>query len=321
MGGFFNRLYYGKAGKADYTPDDLPSNRFQLFFEVLRVRFWSLCRVNLMQVVFWLPVIVWTYINVLALQGIDVQMVEAGEEALLGLRDQLLSLVQTYLFILFPLVAITGPSSAGAAYVTRNWARDQHSFVWSDFKDAMRDNWKQALVVSAITGALPLVAFVGFVFYGQMAQQSVLFYVPQVLLTLMCILWTLMLPLLYPLMVGYKLRLRDLLRNGLLLAMARLPQMVAVRLLTAIPLIVLCVGLWMNAIVALVAVAYYLFFGHAMARLVYASVANGFFDRYINPHIEGAQVGRGLRHDDDDDDDGDAGDAGDDAANGESPDA
>ena len=84
MGGFFNRLYYGKAGKADYTPDDLPSNRFQLFFEVLRVRFWSLCRVNLMQVVFWLPVIVWTYINVLALQGIDVQMVERGGEARAG---------------------------------------------------------------------------------------------------------------------------------------------------------------------------------------------------------------------------------------------
>ena len=317
MGGFFNRLYYGKAGKADYTPDDLPSNRFQLFFEVLRVRFWSLCRVNLMQVVFWLPVIVWTYINVLALQGIDVQMVEAGEEALLGLRDQLLSLVQTYLFILFPLVAITGPSSAGAAYVTRNWARDQHSFVWSDFKDAMRDNWKQALVVSAITGALPLVAFVGFVFYGQMAQQSALFYVPQVLLTLMCILWTLTLPLLYPLMVGYKLRLRDLLRNGLLLAMARLPQMVAVRLLTAIPLIVLCVNMvfWMNTIVMLVVAAYYLFFGHAMARLIYASVANGFFDRYINPHIEGAQVGRGLRRDDDDED------GEDEPADEESPDA
>lgn len=318
MGGFFNRLYYGKAGKADYTPDDLPSNRFQLFFEVLRVRFWSLCRVNLMQVVFWLPVIVWTYINVLALQGIYVQMIEAGEEALLGLWDQLLSLVQTYLFILFPLVAITGPSSAGAAYVTRNWARDQHSFVWSDFKDAMRDNWKQALVVSTITGALPFVACVGFTFYGQMAQQSALFYVPQVLLTLMCILWTLMLPLLYPLMVGYKLTLRDLLRNGLLLAMARLPQMVAVRLLTAIPLIVLCVNMvfWMNTIVMLVVAAYYLFFGHAMARLIYASVANGFFDRYINPHIEGAQVGRGLRHDDDDDEDGE-----DEPADEESPDA
>lgn len=71
----------------------------------------------------------------------------------------------------------------------------------------------------------------------------------------------------------------------------------------------------MNAIVALVAVAYYIFFGHAMARLVYASVANGFFDRYINPHIEGAQVGRGLRHDDDDED------GEDEPADGESPDA
>ena len=62
--GFFDRLYYGKAGKADYTTDDLPKNRFQLFFEVLRVRFWSLMRVNLMQVVFWIPFIFWTSLNV-----------------------------------------------------------------------------------------------------------------------------------------------------------------------------------------------------------------------------------------------------------------
>ena len=80
MGGFFNRLYYGKAGKADFTQDDLPSNRFQLFWEVLRVRFWSLFRVNLMQVVFWIPMIVWTYINIVAMQSIDVETLMQAED-------------------------------------------------------------------------------------------------------------------------------------------------------------------------------------------------------------------------------------------------
>ena len=55
---------------------------------------------------------------------------------------------------------------------------------------------------------------------------------------------------------------------------------------------------------------YYIFFGFAFSRLVYASFANGVFDRYLNPHIEGAQVRAGLRpqseedeiFDDDDDD-------------------
>ena len=30
-----NRYYYGKAGKADLTPDDLPTTRWQLFWETI----------------------------------------------------------------------------------------------------------------------------------------------------------------------------------------------------------------------------------------------------------------------------------------------
>ena len=36
MSGLFNSFYYGKAGKADFTPDQLPKNRVQLFFSMLR---------------------------------------------------------------------------------------------------------------------------------------------------------------------------------------------------------------------------------------------------------------------------------------------
>ena len=37
MSGLFNNFYYGKAGKADFTPEQLPKNRVQLFFSMLRV--------------------------------------------------------------------------------------------------------------------------------------------------------------------------------------------------------------------------------------------------------------------------------------------
>lgn len=293
MGGFFNRLYYGKAGKADFTQDDLPSNRFQLFWEVLRVRFWSLFRVNLMQIVFWIPAILWTSMYFFA-----PVTEEAGNQIATSIVDYLIP----YFLLLFPCIAITGPSSAAAAYITRNWARDQHSFVWSDFKDAFKENWKQALFVSTVTGAVPLVGSIGFKFYGEMAKQMPVLVVAQVLVVVICLIWELMVPLLYPLMVGYKLRLRDLLRNGVLLTLGRLPHMVAVRLATLIPLILLAVGLTFNMIMALVVALYYILFGHAFARLVYASVANSFFDKFINPRIEGAEVNRGLRRDDDEDD-------------------
>lgn len=301
--GFFDRLYYGKAGKADYTTDDLPKNRFQLFFEVLRVRFWSLMRVNLMQVVFWIPFIFWTYLNLAALLSIDPAAADA--------TAQIQGYLQMYLLGLIPCIAITGPSSAAAAYVTRNWARDQHSFVWSDYKDAFKDNWKQALAVSTITGLLPSVLYYGNSFYGGMAAQNFLFFIPQALILLVAIVWVLMLPLLYPLMASYELRFKHLLQNALLIALARLPHMIGVRLLTAIPVVILAVSTYFffNIWVIFAVLIYYIFFGFAFSRLIYASVANGFFDKFINSRIEGVEINRGLYKDDDDDDDEEDGEA------------
>ncbi len=77
MSGFFNSFYYGKAGKADFTPDQLPGNRVQLFFEMLRVRFSGIVGMNLLYALFSVPAIVWTWINLMVLNG-TVQYDEAG---------------------------------------------------------------------------------------------------------------------------------------------------------------------------------------------------------------------------------------------------
>lgn len=60
LGNFFNSFYYGKAGKGDYNPENLPANRRQLFFEMLRVRWSALVRLNLLYLLFLLPALIWT---------------------------------------------------------------------------------------------------------------------------------------------------------------------------------------------------------------------------------------------------------------------
>ena len=42
-----NSYYYGKSGKGDYRREDLPKNRWQLFWEMLRIRFSGICRADL----------------------------------------------------------------------------------------------------------------------------------------------------------------------------------------------------------------------------------------------------------------------------------
>ena len=314
--GFFDRFYYGKAGKADYTEMDMPKTRIGLFFQVFKERFFDLIKVNFLQLIFWIPFLLWTVINISAIQVIDTSAIAEGE----NVGAQLLSTVSGYVMIwllgLIPCILITGPSSAGAAYLMRNWARDQHTFLFSDFKDAFKSNWKQALGVSAITCILPVVVYTAMMYYSQMANSNMLMFAPMVVVLSVALMWALMLPLLYAMLIGYEMSFKVLLKNSFLMAAASLPKMVAARLITLIPVVVLVMGLFMaNPIMLLIGSVYYLMIGFALSKLIYASFANCVFDQYLNPHIEGAVVRQGLRpidvdelYDDDEDDEEEADD-------------
>ncbi len=305
LGNFFNSFYYGKAGKGDFNPENLPTNRVQLFFEMLRVRWSALVRLNLLYVLFWLPAIIWSFMNFMAMENVLV-MVSEGTLAESAMTEQILGIFTMWLMLMIPCIAITGPATAGVSYVTRNWARDQHSFLFSDFKDAFKENWKQALPISCITSVLPILVFVCYRFYGSLAAEGSFFFViPQVLVILMAVLWLMVLQLIYTLMVTYKLSFKNLLRNAAILAVGKLPLSIGIRLASLIiPAIGIALILFVPNItmyVILVLALYYLLFGFAFSRFLYASYANAVCEKYINPRIDGAQSGMGLRQTTDDD--------------------
>ncbi len=316
FGKFLNNYYYGKAGKGDYRRDDLPQNRWQQFWEMLRVRLAGLFRMNLMTAVAFLPVM---YVVIVTLNALFAHMIILSEVAAdraaataeyLRMADNSAQEVYSILFtgclMLIPAVALTGPVQAGMAYVTRNWARDEHAFVWSDFLDALKGNWKQALGAALITGLMPLVVLVCYQFYGAMTKNSAFFIVPQMLALALGLVWAMALTYLYPMMVTYQMGFGTLLRNAVLLALGRLPHTAGVRLLMLVPaaaagLAAFFTPYWMYAVMALA--GYYLLIGNALARFVYAAFTNAAFDRYINPNIPGARMNRGLADPEDADDD------------------
>ena len=302
-----NNYFYGKAGKGDYRISDMPQNRFQLFGAVWKVRWSSLFGVNLLYMVFWLPAFFWTVLNLTLLFSADAEALADAS-----------GLMMTYLLILAPCIAITGPFTAGATFVERNWARDEHSFVISDFFDAVKANWKQALPVSIISGLMPLLVYVGWIFYGQLGVDSVFFMIPLCLLFLVAILWKLSEMVIYTMMVTYDLSLRNLLRNALLVTLAKLPLAVGIKLLTwVVPAI--CIAIMLLApnsmmIVFMILMLLYLLYLPAFNRLIIASYANALCEKYLNTKIEGAPTNIGLRPEnwddteyipqDDEDDDG-----------------
>ena len=122
------------------------------------------------------------------------------------------------LYILYavtlPLILLS-PFTCGLAYVTRNFAREEHAFVWSDFWDAVKNNWKPALLNGVIVYLAYVILSFSIFFYSTRVSDNWMFMIP---LAVCCILSILMLFAQYyiPVMiVTFDLKLRHIYRTRL----------------------------------------------------------------------------------------------------------
>lgn len=289
MSGLMNNYLYGKAGKADFTPDQLPANRFELFLEMMRIHFSGLVAMNLFSVLISLPALVWSVISYSALAYNAEQMIASGQ----GPTSALDSTVLLYLLLMIPCIMIITVFNTGVFYILRNWARDQHTFTVSDYKDALAANWKQALLLGLINGLSLPVVYIAYTYYGIMAVNGGSFwYVPQMLVVILLCVWWMANMLITPMMVTYEMSFKTLIRNGIVMTLGRLPwSLLFWGLSVAIPAVILLFVPYGVVIAALI----YLLLGFSLTNFVYVSYANSCFDRFLNPRIEGAQVNMGLR--------------------------
>lgn len=291
MGNFFNNMYYGK-NRSDFTSDHLPKNRLHLFFEMLRIRFFKLMHLNLIMMAFALPFVV-------CIVFFLVMVPNATPPEQMNL-EFVYNLIINFCIFNVPCCIIYSLGQVGLTYVARNWARDEHAWIWGDFKDAIKTNWKQALITGTAKGIFILASVWAAFFYWQMsAVEGNLYFV------MFCVLVVVMFVLamadlyIWPTMITYELKLRHVFRNSVIMALARLPWSVLFLIIQALP--VLLVFFIPNGIVSLVVGLYYVLIGFAMTTFINVSYTNAAFDKLINPHIEGAVVNRGLRPDEDDD--------------------
>ena len=289
---FFQNYLYGNPSKRDFTEADLPENRIQLFKQVLSTRKGKMFGINLLYILVWLPAIAWTIINV-------VQINRALYLPPAEFWSALPQILFSWLLLLFPLVAITGPFNAGFSYVFHRWAQDVHSFILSDFRAALKENWKQALLFSTLDGLVPLLAYTICYFYLGLAGQSLLSIVPLMLTLLAVLIWSLAAPLVPLLIVSYEQSFGKLLRNAVFMTLINLPRSIAIRLGTLILPIFLTFGLfffpdsinWMISVTLLLYVVFMLSFN----KLIWASYSNMLGEKYLNARIEGARTNIGLR--------------------------
>ena len=194
----FSRLtHYDRPGPG-VDKDGPKKPRIVVFFEVFFRKFFNLCKLNLL---FMIPVvaviaIIYLLMNLLLMVGIN------------------------NLFVALIPVVLIFPFVAGLTYVTRNYAREEHAFIFSDFKDSVKENWGKFLAHGIITYALFCLFYISISFYSANLSTNQFYYIPFCLCVFMALI-TLFMQFYIPLMiVTFDLKLIQIYKNALIFAFA-----------------------------------------------------------------------------------------------------
>lgn len=237
--GFFTPSY-DKPGKG-IDPDAPQKRSFFRFFDIFFRKFWKFIKLNLLYVLVSIPTFALVFFlsgiisnSFLSMNGteemfrsIAEQIAQASENAggadyqysvLVVTFDLFIRLIISYLFMT---LWGMGPATAGITYILRNFAREEHAWLWSDFKSSFKNNFKQSLIVFVIDIVVFLLLYTAFVVYSQMTGAlSMLKY----FIVVIAIIYTIMHFYIYPMMVTFDLKLKDLYRNALIFALGKLPS-------------------------------------------------------------------------------------------------
>ena len=214
MAGFFGLFNYAKPGKG-VSKDAPEKKRFFLFFELYFRKFWKLMLLNFMYAVITFPFVSAFVIWVCSAFGLDATLF-ADDMTMYIFTMTVFGLPANLGYVLVALSAILmGPATAAATYVWRQFAREEHSWVWGDFWERLRSNFKQGLAV----GIIDILVWVSFVLYmsldltGSSTLGQYLFVFRYVAIVIF-IVYTVMRFYIYLIMVTFDMSVVSILRNS-----------------------------------------------------------------------------------------------------------
>ena len=136
--------------------DDPPKAAPVRFFEILLRKFGPMVQLNL---IFLIPFAVILALMVLIYLAPTHFMLQ------LPVGDSYIQLDAWAMYAMpFPLVLLS-PFTAGLTFVTRNYAREEHAFVWSDFWENVKGNWKYFLLNGFIVYVVYVVLSFSAIYY------------------------------------------------------------------------------------------------------------------------------------------------------------
>lgn len=140
-------MHYDRPGPG-ISKDAPPQKAVPRFFSILGRKFFDLMKLNLL---FCIPV------------------------ALIFFFTLLVAKITPYTYLIFSPLILLFPFFAGLTIVTRNYAKEEHAFILSDFVDAVKENWKKFLADGVICYALGVLFSISIPYYISMSAHGVMY--------------------------------------------------------------------------------------------------------------------------------------------------
>lgn len=236
MGNLFSFINYDRPGPG-VPKDEPPKPRIIVFFGVYSRKFWSLVKLNILFALFNIPALLSVTIIFSIFSGAAQGLLTGGTYF-----KTMFFLAFSAVFLCIPVIT-TGPAQAGFTYVLRNYSRQEHAFIWSDFKEHAVNNFKQGLLISVIDFIVTLVVFIDIFIYSNSVANSILVSISVYIASFLFLIFLMMHLYIYPMLVTFKLSLKHIYKNAFIFAIIKFFPNLGILLLcfalSAIPFLVL----------------------------------------------------------------------------------
>ena len=296
--GFMARLIEGPERSENYARSTLPSNRWQLGWDIFKTNFSKLFLLNLLLVVFTVPIIL-----LLFMRSGSVSY-EAGQipfdsfmsypyiGSLNGQVEYIQIRANLSTLIFLPLTAISlSVGLSGVLYIIRNMVWTEGVFVGSDFWRGVKANF----FVVAGTLLLYSVILFGGIMSLSMADfliktgsgNAVLLTITKVVTYVMLALTTMMAMHMLTMSVTYKLSFFKLIRNAFILTVSLLPTNIFFLAFSFATLLLYLISPLIGGLA-------FVIIGFTGGLLVWTDYSHWIYDRFINDKVPGAKKNRGI---------------------------
>ncbi|MDY2714290.1 MAG: hypothetical protein SOV37_02920 [Candidatus Borkfalkiaceae bacterium] len=304
--GFIAKIIEGPERSETYARSTLPTNRWELGWDVFKTNKGKLFGLNLLTLLFCLPLVA-LFVMRYVLKTVDIAIFPFTQNmgigypaypATSGLQAQLaLNVnVEFFKFVIIG-VAFLAVAISGGFYVMRNMVWAEGVMVVSDFFKGVKQNYFvvffSLLFYTVVMAASVLSLNMSSVLIATGGGIKWLLVVAQVLTYVIMAIATMMVFYMITLGITYKLSFGALIRNSFILSIALVPTNVFFIAFSAVWLLLLLLGKVMPLFL-IIGIFMVFIWGVSLFMLVWTDYSNWVFDTYVNDKVPGAKKNRGI---------------------------